>query len=253
MVYIQSESRRFYVYVTNRIQIIQGLSDPPQWKYIYTHRSPADLPTRGLTVKNLARARWFEGPEFIGKRESQTDIQHMKFGIQSDDPEIRPQITSHTTQLCFRKGLNAERFKRFSSWSSFCRALANLIVMVREWKERKKQLTESNGNIVSHCQSSDQSQRSKPPRLPSPEELRQAELIMIKAVQKENFNNEIEILRKPMSEEKGRRQTASVGVLKRSSLCRLDPFLDKDGVLRVGGRFRRSKSRICGKTPYDFT
>ena len=55
--YIQNESRRFYVYVTNRIQIIRGLSDPTQWKYIDTHRNPADLFTRGSTVENLARAQ----------------------------------------------------------------------------------------------------------------------------------------------------------------------------------------------------
>ena len=75
--------------------------------------------------------------------------------------------------------------------------------MVREWKERKTQVTKNNGNIVSHRQSLGQSQGCKLPRLPSPEELGQAGLIMIKAVQKENFDSEIEILRKPMSEEKG--------------------------------------------------
>ena len=121
--------------------------------------------------------------------------------------------------------------------------------MVREWKERKTQVTENNGNIVSHRQSSGQLQRSKPPRLPSPEELRQAELIMIKTVQKENFDNEIEILRKPMSKEKGRRQTGSVGVLKSSSAHRLDPFLDKDGVLQVKGRLRRSNREFVEKHP----
>ena len=72
---------------------------------------------------------------------------------------------------------------------------------------------------------------------------------MIKAVQNENIDNEIEILRKPMSEEKGRRQTASVGVLKKSRAYRFDPFLDKDGVLRVGGRLRRSNREFVGKYP----
>ena len=121
--------------------------------------------------------------------------------------------------------------------------------MVREWKERKTQVTENNANIVSHRQLSGHSQKSKPPRLPSPGKRRQAELIMITAVQKENIDNEIEILRKPMSEEKGRHQTASVGVVKRSSVYRLDPFLDKDRVLLVGGQLDRSNQEFVEKHP----
>ena len=52
-----------------------------------------------------------------------------------------------------------------------------------------------------------------------------------------------------MPEEKEHRQTASVGVLKRSSVYRLDPFLDKDGVLRVRGRLRRSNQEFVEKHP----
>ena len=40
----------------------------------------------------------------------------------------------------------------------------------------------------------------------------------------------------------------SVGVLKRSSVYRLDPFLDKDGFLRVGGHLRRSNQGFVENT-----
>jgi len=44
--YIQNESRRFYVYVANRVQIIRGISSPSQWRYVDTSKNPADLSTR---------------------------------------------------------------------------------------------------------------------------------------------------------------------------------------------------------------
>ena len=38
--YIQNESRRFYVYVANRVQTIRKISSPKQWKYIDTSENP---------------------------------------------------------------------------------------------------------------------------------------------------------------------------------------------------------------------
>ena len=41
--YLQNESRRFYVYVPNRVQTIRKISSPKQWKYVSTSENPADL------------------------------------------------------------------------------------------------------------------------------------------------------------------------------------------------------------------
>ena len=51
--YIQNESRRFYVYVANRVQTIRKMSNPRQWKYIDTSKNPADLSTRRLNAESL--------------------------------------------------------------------------------------------------------------------------------------------------------------------------------------------------------
>lgn len=75
-------------------------------------------------------------------------------------------------------------------------------------------------------------------------ELHDAEVVIIQIVQKKAFSNEIEILKSRQVEsvtnhrkEIRHRNTSMKGS---SSLYRLDPFLDKDGVLRVGGRIRKA-------------
>lgn len=44
--YIHNTSRRFYVYVTNRVAKIRGSTHPSQWYFISTDQSPADHGTR---------------------------------------------------------------------------------------------------------------------------------------------------------------------------------------------------------------
>ena len=41
--YIQNESRIFYVYVANRVQLIRKISSPEQWTYVDTNENPASL------------------------------------------------------------------------------------------------------------------------------------------------------------------------------------------------------------------
>ena len=59
--YIQNESRRFYVYVANRVQIIRNMSDPSQWRNVETTNNPADIATGGKPAKQLVASSWFNG------------------------------------------------------------------------------------------------------------------------------------------------------------------------------------------------
>ena len=81
------------------------------------------------------------------------------------------------------------------------------------------------------------------------QELKHAELQIIKMVQNEVFPEEIQLLKNlNVQAQVINRGTAKDGdrAMKRSSpLYKLDPFLDEDGVLRVGGRIKHSS------LPYD--
>ena len=63
--YIQNESRRFYIYVANRVQTIRNATEPHQWRNIDTANNPADLATRCMSPDKLIESPWLSGPEFL--------------------------------------------------------------------------------------------------------------------------------------------------------------------------------------------
>lgn len=79
-------------------------------------------------------------------------------------------------------------------------------------------------------------------KLTSVETLRQAETEIIRIVQSRAFNEEIEILQ-PCKNDFSRESTKLHKKLLKgtSPLFKLDPFVDEDGVIRVGGRVRRGE------------
>lgn len=87
MGYISNESRRFYVYVANRVQIIRSLSSLQQWRYIESKRNPADLGTRGVRASDLQNSPWLNGPDFLKTSEEIPSSDETP--IHESDPEIR--------------------------------------------------------------------------------------------------------------------------------------------------------------------
>ncbi|CAB3983014.1 PREDICTED: uncharacterized protein LOC107357656 [Paramuricea clavata] len=239
--YIQNESRRFYVYVANRIQIIRSITDPSQWRYVETKENPADIATRGKSSKDLMESVWFKGPEFLRNVDppAQTELSPEPFLIADNDPEVRVKATIYTTQLRVIKGLTSERFNRFSKWNSLRRAIANLIIKAKILKSQNQISTPRKRNA--HQTHLVKLPVRKLPRNPSAAELRQSEVVMIKTAQSEAYAEEIETLQQ--------NQLSQKSLSPKSSIYRLDPFVDGDGVLRVGGRLRQADQMFQEKHP----
>ena len=84
------------------------------------------------------------------------------------------------------------------------------------------------------------------------EELYQAELAIIRAVQETSFSKEVQLLHNIEDNSSNNtdhiRQCKTV-MKKTSSLFRLNPFLDKKGILRVGGRLTQANVPFRIKHP----
>lgn len=232
--YIQNENRRFHTYVANRIQVIRSVSYPKQWKFVNTSTNPADLATRGTEAGKLGETAWLKGPEFL-QQTSLTPAANDEVALAEHDPEVRT-IASKSTSVTH---LQSARFSRFSSWSSLRRAMAVLIAKAREIKKIRNESTDAG------CKKDERVSLRQ-----SVTELDKATTLLIKTMQEEEFSEELKSLsstdQQTANREKVRNRKRS---LKNSRLYELDPFIDEDGILRVGGRLRRSSLDFAEKHP----
>ncbi|XP_037388700.1 uncharacterized protein LOC119262023 [Pygocentrus nattereri] len=205
--YINNDARRFQVFVSNRIQRIKTSTKPEQWAYVASEKNPADYASRGLTAEQLKTSSWFTGPKFLWQREL-PDRERKAEEVKDDDPELRKANVFSTKAKEDR--LLLDRLEKFSDWSRVVQAVARLRQRVKEQKGKKQRTNEST----------------------SLEERKEAEIVIVKLVQEEAFPNEIKSLK----------ANKVISKSKNSKLYKLSPFLDEEGILRVGGRLSQASS-----------
>ena len=233
-----NESRRFHICVVNRVQTIRKISSPDQWRYVQSSVNPADLATRGLHPKDLAVSSWLSGPEFLRHPSEITTPGTEQAILSPNDPELRRKLKPLTTSVKSSGSptLRTERFKRHSSWPSLRRAIAILIAKVKSLKERDTSYKPSQ-NVRYHHQ--------------SPEVIDRATKVIIRAVQREAFKEEFEVIAQSSSENDCSRNEAKARKksLKKSTLYQQDPYVDDAGILRLGGRLAQTNLSFREKHP----
>ena len=68
--YIENDTKKFHVFVANRISTIRSLTDIKHWKHVASEQNPADLLTRGATPEQLMNM-WWKGPALLWEYQSQ--------------------------------------------------------------------------------------------------------------------------------------------------------------------------------------
>ena len=202
--YIQNDARRFHVFVANRVQQIKEATKVEQWHYVETKENPADLASRGANAKELLTSTWFSGPKFLWEKELSLG-RKICSELKENDPEIRKALIYAVSSTT---PVLLERIEKFSSWFDAVTALAVLKKYLRhlQLKVQVTPITESD-------------------RL-------DAETTYIRLQQQYSFAKELGNL----SQKKA--------VSQDSTLSKLDPFVDKDGMLRVGGRLTHSSQHF---------
>lgn len=65
--WISSPSRKWAVFVANRVGEIQRLTVSDSWRHVSSANNPADMLSRGVDLRELAiSALWWHGPVFLG-------------------------------------------------------------------------------------------------------------------------------------------------------------------------------------------
>ena len=136
--YISNDSRRFYVYVSNRVERIRRTSAPHKWNYVVTHLNPADLATRSVEGSDLKESMWHTGPKFLYNSDPTASNHNGETTaeILPEDPEVRKDVKVFATHVEARTTLiGSERFSRFSKWSNLQGAIAKLINVARSHRK----------------------------------------------------------------------------------------------------------------------
>ncbi|KAI2649143.1 Protocadherin-like wing polarity protein stan [Labeo rohita] len=188
---------------------IRKSTHPDQWFYISTEKNPADHATRLAPANLLQHTSWLSGPPFLSQVQAEEILDKQDFALinpEADD-EIRPDVVTLLTKTS-QKQLSCHRFMHFPSWKSLIHTLARLNHVTVSFQ---KVNTGHKGW-----------QQYRDPC--SVTELLKAKNLVIGSVQREVFKEEYNCI------EKGQ------PISKQSPLKSLNPVVDENGLLRIGGR-----------------
>ena len=221
--YINNEQARYQVYVANRVQTIRDKTEPEQWRYVPGKENPADDGSRGLDADKLNDYhRWIKGPEFLWKPESEWPEYFVNQENDNNESISNEAITQehHKTSIL-------GRFNYFSQWPRLKRVVAWILRLIPN-SEQATAPTRTKRNTLSK------------PRPITVEEMEKAEKVILKIVQQVHFASEITTLESLKQERfkdaRSKLKKKKVELKRSSTLCKLDPIIDEDGLVRVGGR-----------------
>ena len=221
--YIRNEAKRFKIFVANRVQEIHDTSSSSQWQHISGRENPADLASRGMRADALTKSiLWFNGPPFL----KEPDLVITSYNPNTekiDEQELRRVVCGAVSS---QEADEMDDFSRFSSWRAVVRGMARA--------KRLASQVKSSLSLKGRLRSNISRLGSNPLTVA---DLQAAESRIIKMIQQTYFEEEINALETKES------------ISRSSKLYQLSCFLDKDGILRVGGRLKYTNLYSVFKHP----
>ncbi|XP_067205357.1 uncharacterized protein [Linepithema humile] len=210
--WIKTTNKRLPVFVAHRVGEIQELSEVGSWDHVGTKENPADLISRGASPKELIDSQlWWSGPSWLQKN---IVIQHQANVMDTEENQLlennKLTLTSIPTQMVINP------FDKFSNFNKLVRVAATCIRFALICK-RKHNFKVSDPLSV--------------------DELEYAMRCLIKREQQMSFYQELNALRN------------GIEISHKSNLKAMNPFIDENGILRVGGRLKNSELQPEAKHP----
>ena len=216
--YIANNTKRYHTFVANRLSVIHSLTSNSQWNFICGKDNPADLLTRGLDADSLQRSSWFHGPQFLNTYKSEWNLPECDLALSSLDPEVKVEkSTMSCMSITVAKHPLDKLFDYFSSWFSLKKAVAWLL---RLKGMLRKVVDKDKSHDVLTCA-----------------EVQIAEVVILQHVQSQCYSDDILKIK------------SGTPVSKSSPLRSLQPVLDVNGILCVGGRLKHVDVQYCNKHP----
>lgn len=199
--WLQGDQSRWKTFVANRIAQIKENMKTTCWKYVKSEENPADCASRGIFASPLlTHTFWWKGPLWLKDN---------KLLEQPKPPETKEDLKTEKG-VCFTQAayvLVEELLNKHSSMSRVTRVLAWILRFINNTRNK------TDAKQLSHLTTRD---------------IESAHNIIIKSTQLRDFTQEIVLLQKHKP------------VHSTSKVLTLNPILDKDGILKVGGRLEHA-------------
>lgn len=207
--WIKADPFRWKQFVRNRVTEIHTLTSPSNWKHIPGKENPADLLTRGVCAWELANStEWLQAPVNLEVLDSNPKEEPNEETILSERVK-----KSGPALFSVQDPLPKIDFKRHSHFIKAVKVMGWVLRFINNLRVK----------------SSTHERRNKAKDL-TLDEFEEAKICLFKIIQGESFEKEIEHL------------TENKMITKASPLFKMSPFLDENGLLRMGGRLHMSEN-----------
>jgi hypothetical protein len=211
LAWLAREPIHWQTFVAHRVADIQSKTSINNWYHVDSADNPADILSRGASPSQLRdNALWWHGPSWL--ENSTENYQTIK--ITNQNLENIPE----------KKGLSIgavvtnEELDIFTKCSDFPKLKRVVAYVCRFINNAKRVNNKITGPLTT-------------------EELNVANNVIVKSIQKRSFAEEYHQL------------STGGGIEKNSTIRNLSPFLDENGVIRVGGRIRNANLAYNQKHP----
>ncbi|XP_050551821.1 uncharacterized protein LOC118281518 [Spodoptera frugiperda] len=210
LAWLHTSFRSLKTFVANRTAEILESSDVSSWRYVPTSENPADLVSRGVYPEELKdRSLWWSGPEFLLQDELFWPTLPNKLHDESEIPEIK---TVMVTKL---DNPSIIPFLKYSKLHNLKRDYAYALRYFYNLRNPKARRFDSLDL----------------------QELQNSFHLLCRKAQQESFPIEYDLLHK------------NKVISSKSPILSLTPFMDTDGLIRVGGRLDASTLPFASKHP----
>ncbi|UYV80978.1 hypothetical protein LAZ67_19002335 [Cordylochernes scorpioides] len=209
--WIKSDPNRWKKFISHRVMKIQQLTELKYWGHVSGKDNPADCASRGLKPAALIKHElWWQGPSWL-----KDDCVERIWENSNSDLQIQEQ--EEIVAFCHLQTTNVPEY--FLKYSSFTR-----LKRVTAWCLR----------FGANCQRASKEREYGPL---TTAEMNRAIMVIVKLVQCSEFLHEIQSLNDHCQ------------LPNKNRILDLGPFLDDEGLLRVGGRLQRSNLSSNQKHP----
>ncbi|XP_072392156.1 uncharacterized protein [Diabrotica undecimpunctata] len=209
--WIKGEASKWKTFVSHRVLEIQNLTKTYEWHHIHSKENPADIISRGMEPKLLKDSSlWWNGPKWLMEDKEKWPYFNINDLSTLEVPDKRPVKFSLIVTTLYTI------WDRFSSLNKLQKTTAYILRFINNCR---LPIGERKWGIL------------------TVDEREGALRIQIKMAQLETFGSDILSIKRLGS------------LCKTSSLISLNPFLDSEGILRVGGRLQNSDLPFSQKHP----